>query len=92
MFNASLGAVEQESDEQVVWPSNAWQRQVLETLLPRIFPDQQVDSSIRQAYEDDQDPYAARLLQSRATAAINSMLREPQKLRRTIRLLTEEAL
>jgi hypothetical protein len=92
MFNASLGAVEQESDDQVVWPDNAWQSQVLETLLPRIYPDQQVESSIRQAYEDDQDPYAARLLQSRATAAINAMLREPQKLRRTIRVLTEEAL
>jgi len=87
MFNASLGAIEPDTSGGAMWPTVEWQRQVLLTLLPKIYPDLASDDSLLRAYEDDLDHGGARLLQSRAMAAINGLLRGTQKLSQSIRAL-----
>lgn len=88
MFNASLGGIEEDGDA-VTWPENEWQKQVLLTLLPRVYPDLAPDDAMRRAYEDDNSADGARLLQSRAMAAISSHLQEATKIRRTLRALED---
>ena len=91
MFNASLGAVESEAAVGVRWPEVEWQRQVLLSLLPKIYPDLTSDDALARAYEDDLDHGGARLLQSRAMAAINGLLQGTQKLRQSIQALEDES-
>jgi len=87
MFNASLGAIERDGDGSVGWPGVEWQRQVLLTILPKIYPDLSSDDSLKRAYEDDGDQGGARLLQSRAMAAVYGLLKGTQELRRSIKAL-----
>jgi hypothetical protein len=89
MFNASLGAIQADGDGTVMWPANEWQHQVLLTLLPRIYPDLSTDDSLQRAREDDADAAGSRLLQARALAAVNGLLREAPKIRAAIRALED---
>lgn len=86
MFNASLGGIGQDGDS-VLWPDVEWERQVLVTVLPKVYPDLASDDALRTAFEDDASPDGARLLQSRAMAAIQGILQSAPKIRRTIKTL-----
>lgn len=46
MFNASLGGIEPDNAGGVLWPAVEWQRQVLLTLLPKIYPDLSSDDAL----------------------------------------------
>lgn len=87
MFNASLGAAQAGQDGSIAWPAVEWQRQVLLALLPKIYPDLTSDDALGRAYEDDGDDGGARLLQSRAMAAIYGQLHGTQKLKRSIQAM-----
>jgi len=86
MFNASLGAINQD-EESVVWPDVEWQRQVLLTVLPKVYPDLSPEDALQTAYEDDASADGARLLQSRAMAAVQLILQSTPKIRRSIKAL-----
>lgn len=51
LFNSALTAagVDEESGEPV-WPDVAWQRSVLEALLPRMYPDKAADDALMEAW------------------------------------------
>jgi len=89
MFNAGIGAIEPDNAGGAIWPQNDWQRQVLQSLLPRIYPDLSPDDALQRAYEDDADSGGARLLQARAMAAISGLLRETSKIRAAIRAMED---
>jgi len=86
MFNASLGAIDQD-EESVVLPDVEWQRQVLLTVLPKVYPDLSPEDALQTAYEDDASADGARLLQSRAMAAVQLILQSTPKIRRSIKAL-----
>lgn len=89
MFNASVAGIEYLSDGGVEWPDVEWQRQVLSTLLPKIYPDLSVDDAMKTACEDAASADGTRLLQSRAMAGISGLLQESNKLRSSIKALEE---
>lgn len=89
MFNASLGGIEPMDDGHVEWPDIEWQRQVLRTILPKVYPDLSLEDSVQTAYGDASSADGSRLLQSRAMAAICGLLRGSGQLRNSIKALEE---
>ncbi len=88
LFNASVGGIADEGD-QVDWPAVDWQRKVLSTLLPRIYPDLSPDDALIRVYEDDASREGSRLLQSRASAAITMLLKTTANVRKSLRALED---
>lgn len=87
MFNSSLGGIEADDEGGVTWPDATWQQQVLQTVLPRVYPDLSIDDALARAYEDDLDHAGSRLLQARAMAAIDGVLHGARKVSQAITAL-----
>lgn len=89
MFNASLAGIERTDDGNVDWPDVEWQRQVLRTVLPKVYPDLSSDDAVQAALEDAGSADGSRLLQARAMAAISGLLGGAGLLRNSIKALEE---
>ncbi len=85
MLNTALAAVEEDEDGgDPDWPTEDWKRQVLQALLPRIYPDVSLEQALAQAIADRRTPDGAATLESRAEAAISAQVGAGKILRRTL--------
>ncbi len=88
MLNASIAGIQEGDDgADPDWPELGWQRQVLKTLLPRIYHPQSDAEALKTAFESWSSRQGAGLLQSRGQAEINRRIGAAKLLRRTLNLL-----
>jgi hypothetical protein len=89
LFMAALAAVEVDEDGRPTEPAEDWQRHVLETLLPFMYPDQAHDEARVDAFAAYKDPSAAAALQERLLFAATENINFPRTMRSALVGLTE---
>jgi len=85
MFTAALESVEVDDDGEPSPPPEGWQRNVLDALLPRLYPEISLDEARRDAWEARRDPHAAASLQERLLPTISQHVQQPKALRAALR-------
>ncbi len=85
MFTAALESVEVDDDGELNSPPEGWQRNVLDTLLPRLYPEVSLAEARHDAWEARRDPNAAASLQERLLPTISQHVQQPKALRAALR-------
>jgi hypothetical protein len=92
MFSAAVTAVRANADEgRVEWPAADWQKGVLETLLPLVYPDREAEAGLQTAVESMDSGEDAEELQARLQAATLRYLKTTRHLVRMIKTLESVA-
>jgi len=84
LFMAALEAMEMDEDDQLAPPPEDWQRNVLEALLPRLYPDSPPDEARMDAFEARREASGAARLQERLLPAAGQHVMYPKSLRAAI--------
>lgn len=84
MFMAALEAIEVEDDLPGLPPED-WQRNVLNIVLPRLYPHVSLDEARNEAWEARRDPVAAAGLQERLLPALSQQVQQPKALRAALK-------
>ena len=86
LFNAALDAVEGDDEtEELEWPSVDWQRNVLESLLSRMYPDKSPEEALHDAWTVRNRSGNPGTLQELLAPAATMQVRAPRLLRDGIR-------
>ena len=91
MLNAAIAAIEQgQEGDDPDWPEQDWKRQVLQKLLPKIYPDKSDREALREAVVNWNSKHGAGQLESRAQAEIGKVIRADRLLRLTLDSLSQD--
>jgi len=91
MLNAAIAGIEQgQAGEDPDWPEQDWKRQVLQKLLPRIYPDKSDREALREAVVNWNSKHGAGQLESRAQAEIGKVIRADRLLRLTLDSMSQD--
>jgi hypothetical protein len=92
LFNTALGAVEQDDTTgEPLWPDVDWQRAVLETLLPRMYPEKTLDEALQGAWAARNASDSPGILQERLALAATVQSKANRLLRDGIRAMSHGA-
>jgi hypothetical protein len=73
VFNVSVAGIRREDEDAAVeWPNVEWQERALRGLLPRAYPDEELEEALDNAYKEHRD--GTDLLQTRIQLAVSKML------------------
>ena len=89
MLGVSIAAVEPPDDEREdpAWPDEPWKKQVLESVLPTVYRDHGTTEALRLVTQEWREPGAAAKFESRATMAVNRLVKSERLLNRTLRVI-----
>ena len=92
LFNTAIELIgdDEDGDGEPEWPSVAWQRTVLESLLDRMYQGKAPDEALREAYTTREAPGGSATLQMRLAPAAAMQARAPRLLRDGIRVMSSE--
>jgi hypothetical protein len=91
MTNVALAASSPSDDRsEVQWPSLDWQRGVLETVLPLMYPDRDSEAALTTATRGQSSSEEAAEIQSRIASAASRLVKATQHVRGVIRHLEED--
>ena len=92
LFNTAIATVESDPDtDEAVWPSVDWQRNVLEALLPRMYPDRAIEQALADAWAANSASDSPGTLQELLAPAAAMQVRGPRLLRDGIRDIALDA-
>jgi hypothetical protein len=85
MLNVSSAAIQEGEDgTDPDWPTENWKHQVLQILIPRIYPDLSDHAALKQLQEDWKSRDSVGALESRAEAAIGDVVQAGTLLKRSL--------
>jgi hypothetical protein len=90
LFTAALEAIEKDDEGHPGLPAEDWQRNVLDALLPRMYPNISIEEARRDAWENRHDRSAAAGLQERLLPAVSQHVLQPKTLREAIRAFNDQ--
>jgi hypothetical protein len=91
MLNAAIASIERgDEGDDPDWPEQDWKRQVLQKLLPRVYPDKSDKEALREALANWNSKHGAGQLESRAQAEIGKIIKADRLLRLTLASLSQD--